>query len=101
MTASRYLSFAIAHGALSVQLHMRCQISAETCEQIKTAFASGIRLREIACNMGTPGATTSSRASRERWTQRIEAAKSLPLSRPLSADALNHGGPRRTAPRAN
>jgi hypothetical protein len=57
MTASRCLRFAIARGALYVQSHMRCQISAETWEQLKTAFASGIRLREIARNMGTPGGT--------------------------------------------
>jgi len=36
---------------------MRCQISAETWEQLKTAFASDIRLHEIAPNMGTPGGT--------------------------------------------
>ena len=70
--------------------HMRCQISAETWEQLKTAFASGIRLREIARNMGTPGGTVLARASRERWTRRIEAVKSLakpveaPSSRPVT-----------------
>jgi DNA-binding CsgD family transcriptional regulator len=31
---------------------MRRQISTERWEQIKTAFASGIRLRELARNMG-------------------------------------------------
>ena len=56
---------------------MRRQISAETWEQIKTAFASGIGLREIARNMGIPEGTVLARASREQWTPRIEAAKSL------------------------
>ena len=56
---------------------MRRQISVETWEQIKTAFASGIRLREIARNMGIPEGTVLARASREQWTPRIEAAKSL------------------------
>ena len=40
----------------------------ETWEQIKTAFASGIGLREIARNMGIPEGTVLARASRERWT---------------------------------
>ena len=56
---------------------MRRQISAETWEQIKTAFASGIRLREIARNMGISAGTVLARASREQWTPRIQAAKSL------------------------
>ena len=56
---------------------MRRQISAETWEQIKTAFALGIGLREIARNMKIPEGTVLARASRERWTPRIEAAKSL------------------------
>jgi hypothetical protein len=56
---------------------MRRQVSAETWEQIKTAFASGIGLREIARNMAIPEGTVLARASREQWTPRIEAAKSL------------------------
>jgi len=56
---------------------MRRQISAETWEQIKTAFALGIGLREIARNMKIPEGTVLARASRERGTPRIEAAKSL------------------------
>jgi hypothetical protein len=60
-----------------VQTNMRREISAGTWEQIKTAFASGIGLREIARNMGIPEGTVLARASREQWTARIEAAKSL------------------------
>ena len=56
---------------------MRRQISTEIWAQIKTAFASGIRLREIARNMGIPQGTVLARASREQWTPGIEAAKSL------------------------
>jgi hypothetical protein len=56
---------------------MRRQISVETWEQIKTAFASGIQLREIARNMGIPEGTVLARASREQWTPRIQVAKSL------------------------
>jgi len=56
---------------------MRRQISKGTWEQVKTAFASGIGLREIARKMGTPEGTMLARARREEWTPRIEAAKSL------------------------
>ena len=49
-------------------------------DQIKTAFASGIRLREIARNMNIPEGTVLARASREQWTPRIEAAKHLAKS---------------------
>ena len=45
-------------------------------EQIKTAFASGIGLRELARNMGIPSGTILARASREGWTRQIEWAKS-------------------------
>jgi len=62
---------------------MRRQISAETWDQIKTAFASGIGLREIARNMGVPEGTVLARASREQWTPRIQAAKSL--AKPLES----------------
>ena len=62
---------------------MRRQISAETWEQIKTAFASGIRLREIARNMNIPEGTVLARASREQWTPSIEAAKRL--AKPLES----------------
>ena len=43
----------------------------------QNAFASGIGLREIARNMGIAEGTVLARASREGWTPRIEAAKSL------------------------
>ena len=56
---------------------MRRQISAETWEQIKTAFASGVGLRELARSMNIPAGTVLARASRERWKPRIQAAKSL------------------------
>ena len=36
-------------------------------EQIKTAYASGIGLREIARNMGIPAGTVLARANREGW----------------------------------
>ena len=57
--------------------HKRRAISSETWQQIKTAYASGIGLREIARNMGIPEGTVLSRAKREGWTQQIESAKAL------------------------
>src|SRR6188474_1555168 len=54
---------------------MRRTIAAETWEQIKTAYASGVGLREIARNMGIPEGTVLARAKREGWTQQIAAAK--------------------------
>src|SRR5580765_1081893 len=58
-------------------MNMRRQISVETWDQLKTAFASEIGLREIARNMGIPAGTILARASREHWTRHIESAKSL------------------------
>lgn len=57
--------------------NMRARIPAETWEQAKTAFASGIGLRELARRMSIPEGTMLARASREHWTRRIEAATSL------------------------
>ena len=66
---------------------MRRQISFETWEQIKTAHASGIRLREIARNMGVSENTVLARARREKWTRQIAAAKQQ--AKPLHSDALS------------
>ena len=54
---------------------MRRQISNDTWEQIKTAYASGIGLRELARNMDIPSGIVLARAKRERWTQQIQCAK--------------------------
>jgi len=48
---------------------MRRKITNDIWEQVKTAFASGIGLREIARNTGIPPGTILSRAQREGWTQ--------------------------------
>jgi hypothetical protein len=55
----------------------RSRISSERWEQIKTAHASGIGLREIARNMGIPEGTVLARAKREGWTRQIQNAKAL------------------------
>ena len=44
-------------------------------DEVRTAYASGVGLRELARNMGIPAGTVLARAKRERWTQRIAAAK--------------------------
>ena len=64
----------------------RGRISLECREQIKTAYASGIGLREIARNMGIPEGTVLARAQREGWTREIQNAKALAASilHPLS-----------------
>jgi len=54
-----------------------CQTSAEILQQVKTAYASGIGLREIARNMGIPSGTVLARASREGWTQQLQSIKAL------------------------
>ena len=56
---------------------MRRKITNETWEQVKTAFASGIALREIARNMSIRPGTILSRAKREGWTREIQSAKAL------------------------
>jgi hypothetical protein len=53
------------------------RISADVWEQIRTAYASGIGLREIARNMGIPEGTVLARANREGWTRQIQSAKAL------------------------
>ena len=49
----------------------------ETWQQIKTAFAAGVGLRQIARNMNIPTETILSRAKREGWTREIQSAKAL------------------------
>jgi hypothetical protein len=56
---------------------MRTRIRSERWEQIKTAYASGIGLREIARSMDISEGTVLSRAKREGWTQQIQSAKAL------------------------
>jgi hypothetical protein len=46
---------------------VRSRVSSERWEQIKTAYASGIALREIARNMSIPAGTVLARAKREAW----------------------------------
>jgi hypothetical protein len=56
---------------------VRSRVSPERWDQIKTAHASGIGLREIARNMGIPEGTVLAHAKREGWTRQIQFAKTL------------------------
>src|SRR5262245_6110462 len=73
---------------------MRRKITNDIWEQVKTAFVSGIGLREIARNTGISPGTILSRASREGWTLEIQSEKALAkhenvsLVTPLKAVAM-------------
>ena len=74
---------------------MRRKITNDIWEQVKTAFVSGIGLREIARNMGISPGTILSRAKREGWTRQIQSAKALskhehaPAVTPVEAAAMS------------
>jgi hypothetical protein len=53
------------------------RLSRSDWEQVKTAYASGVGLREIARNMGIPEGSVLSRGKREGWTREIQNAKAL------------------------
>jgi hypothetical protein len=53
---------------------MRRKIIDETWEQIKTAYAAGIGLREIARKMNISEGTVLAHAKRHGWTQQIQVA---------------------------
>jgi hypothetical protein len=65
----------------------RSRIPAELWEQIKTAYASGLGLRELARNMHVSENTVLSRAKREGWSRQIQNAKAL-AKREHSAPAV-------------
>jgi hypothetical protein len=56
---------------------VRSKVSANVWQQVKTAYAGGIGLREIARNMNIPEGTVLARAKREGWTRQIQNAKAL------------------------
>jgi hypothetical protein len=74
---------------------MRRTISNATWAEIRTAYASGIGLREIARNMGIPEGTVLARAKREGWTRQIQSAKAVAkredavLATPVEAAAMS------------
>jgi hypothetical protein len=80
---------------------MSSKLSAAQWEQIKTAYASGIGLRELARNAGIPAGTVLARAKREGWTQQIAQAKLIErpeLAREIAKpDAINAITPMQSA----
>ena len=75
---------------------VRHVIPKSTWAEIRTAYASGIGLRELSRNMGIAEGTVLSRANREGWTREIENAKALakreevsPVVTPVQAVALS------------
>ena len=62
------------------------RISASTWAEIRTAYASGIGLRQLARNMNIPAGTVLARSKREEWTQQIAGAKLI--DRPVLDRAL-------------
>jgi hypothetical protein len=52
---------------------VRRTIAKSTWAEIRTAYASGIGLREIARNMNLPEGTVLARAKREGWTRQIDS----------------------------
>jgi hypothetical protein len=56
---------------------VRRTITKSTWAEIRTAYASGIGLRELARNMHVSENTVLSRAHREGWTREIQNAKAL------------------------
>jgi hypothetical protein len=52
-------------------------IAKSTWAEIRTAYASGIGLRELSRSMGIAPGTVLSRAKREGWTRDIQNAKAL------------------------
>ncbi len=58
-----------------IESRVRRTITAQTWEQVKTAYAAGIGLREIARNMEIPAGTVLVKAKRAGWTQQILNAK--------------------------
>src|SRR5262249_47651898 len=53
---------------------IRSRISSERWEQIKTGYAAGVGLREIARKMNMPEGTVLAHAKRHGWTQQIQVA---------------------------
>ena len=82
-------------------------ITNETWQQIKTAHASGIGLRELARNAGVPEGTVLSRAKREGWMRQIQSAKALAKredvldATPVESSRDVDGGTRRAPRGAN
>jgi hypothetical protein len=65
---------------------MRRRIPNETWEQIKTGYAAGVGLREIARKMNIPEGTILAHAKRHGWTKQIQVATQE--ARRMQSDAI-------------
>jgi hypothetical protein len=63
--------------AVRINRRGRSKVPSERWEQIKTAYASGIGLREIARELAIPEGTVLAHAKRKGWTRQIQSAKAL------------------------
>ena len=77
------------------QYDVKRVITKATWAEIRTAYASGIGLREIARNMDIPEGTVLARAKRENWTREIQTAKAI-AKREDAAPAVTASGSRRS-----
>jgi len=87
---------------------VRRTITNATWAEIRTAYASGIGLREIARNMGIPEGTVLARAKRESWTREIQNARTLVKREdsalavtPVESRSGNISGARPASPKAH
>jgi hypothetical protein len=70
-------AFVLALAMIAVSA--RGRISLETWEQVKTAYAAGVGLREIVHKMKIE-VTVLARAKREGWTKQLADAKAIALA---------------------
>src|SRR6516164_73769 len=77
---------------------MRRKIINETWEQIKTGYAAGVGLREIARKMDIPEGTVLAHAKRHAWTQQIQVAtRELSV---MQSDAITPVQPAQSVPQS-
>lgn len=60
----------------------RRKLPSSTWDEIRTAHASGLGLRELARSMKIPPGTIMARAKREGWTRRVQSARTLAQQAP-------------------
>jgi len=77
---------AFALALAMIEISVRSRISLETWEQVKTAYAAGVGLREIARKMKIPEGTVLARGKRECWTKQLQEAKAIALA--AQSDAI-------------
>lgn len=72
---------------LNDQWEIMKRIPESSWAEIRTAYASGIGLRELARNLNIPAGTILARSKREGWTRQIQSAKAL-AARPPEAPTV-------------